>query len=219
MYRIVGKRFLDLLLTLPALMVLAPLIALVGALVRWRIGSPVLFRHQRAGYGGRPFEALKFRSMLELRDEAGQQLPDADRLTSFGRFLRASSLDELPSLWNVLRGDMSLVGPRPLAVRYLPRYSPRQARRHDVKPGVTGLAQVRGRNRISWDEKFQYDVTYVENLSFWLDLKILALTLLVVVRRDGISAEGEATMPEFFGAETPDAPNRKSGSLHASDRT
>jgi lipopolysaccharide/colanic/teichoic acid biosynthesis glycosyltransferase len=149
--------------------------------------------------GGRPFQILKFRTMTDLRDADGALLPDAERLTPFGRWLRSTSLDELPALWNVLRGDMSLVGPRPLLVQYLPLYSARQARRHEVRPGITGWAQVNGRNALTWPQKFELDVWYVENRSFWLDLRILWMTLLVVLRRDGISAHGEATMPPFTG--------------------
>jgi lipopolysaccharide/colanic/teichoic acid biosynthesis glycosyltransferase len=154
--------------------------------------------------GGRPFQILKFRTMTDLRDADGALLPDAERLTPFGRWLRSTSLDELPALWNVLRGDMSLVGPRPLLVQYLPLYSARQARRHEVRPGITGWAQVNGRNALTWPQKFELDVWYVENRSFWLDLRILWMTLLVVLRRDGISAHGEATMPPFTGNNDPD---------------
>jgi lipopolysaccharide/colanic/teichoic acid biosynthesis glycosyltransferase len=165
--------------------------------VRGKLGSPVFFRQRRPGRHGRIFEMVKFRTMTEARDASGELLPDAVRLTSFGKWLRATSLDELPELWNVLRGDMSLVGPRPLLVSYLSRYSPRQARRHEVRPGITGLAQVMGRNALGWNEKFEWDVRYVEQQSFWLDLKILGLTVKAVIFRHGISAQGDATMPEF----------------------
>jgi lipopolysaccharide/colanic/teichoic acid biosynthesis glycosyltransferase len=164
------------------------------------IGRPVLFRQLRPGLHGEPFEMIKLRTMRDAVDRSGRPLPDAERLTPIGRFLRASSLDELPELWNVLRGEMSLVGPRPLLVRYLPRYSPEQARRHAVRPGVTGWAQVNGRNAADWETKFQLDVWYVDHWSLALDLKILARTILAVLRRDGISAPGDATMPEFQGS-------------------
>lgn len=193
------KRLFDLALTLPALLLLAPVIALVALVVRVRLGSPVLFRQERPGIHGRPFIMVKFRTMLDEVDGQGRPLPDGERLTQFGRFLRASSLDELPGLWNVVRGDMSLVGPRPLLMEYLPLYSPEQARRHAVRPGITGWAQVNGRNALSWDAKFAHDVWYVDNQSLWLDIRILALTALKVARRDGISAAGVATMPRFEG--------------------
>lgn len=191
------KRAFDLFLVLLTAPIWFPVIAVIAVLVRWKLGSPVFFRQRRPGRGGAIFEMVKFRTMTDARDAAGQLLPDAVRLTPFGRWLRATSLDELPELWNVLRGDMSLVGPRPLLVQYLERYSPRQARRHEVRPGLTGLAQVMGRNALSWDEKFEWDVRYVEQRSFWLDLKILALTVKAVLFRHGISAAGDATMPEF----------------------
>lgn len=177
-----------------------PAILLIALLVRTRLGSPVFFRQQRPGQGARVFEMIKFRTMTDGRDESGQLLPDAQRLTPFGRFLRSTSLDELPELLNVLRGEMSLVGPRPLLVRYLERYSPRQARRHEVRPGITGLAQVMGRNALSWEEKFEWDVRYVETQSLWLDVKILLMTVKAVFVREGISAAGEATMSEFQGS-------------------
>jgi lipopolysaccharide/colanic/teichoic acid biosynthesis glycosyltransferase len=164
-----------------------------------KLGRPILFSQNRPGMRGRPFEMLKFRTMTAERDVSGRKLSDAERLTPFGRWLRATSLDELPELWNVFRGDMSLVGPRPLLMQYLPLYSARQGRRHEVRPGITGWAQVNGRNALTWPEKFELDVWYVENRSFWLDLRILWMTLLVVLRRDGISAQGEATMPPFNG--------------------
>ncbi len=191
------KRASDLAAVIVTAPIWAPVLALVAALVRIKLGSPVLFRQRRPGRRGVIFELVKFRTMRDAADASGRPLPDAERLTPFGRWLRASSLDELPELWNVLRGDMSLVGPRPLLVEYLPRYSERQARRHEVRPGITGLAQVMGRNALTWQEKFEWDVRYVDTRSFWLDLKILALTLKAVIFREGISARGEATMPEF----------------------
>lgn len=194
------KRLFDMLVSGLALIVLSPFLAALAMLVRWRLGSPILFRQIRPGMGGRPFEMLKFRTMTDARGADGNLLPDAERLTRFGRFLRSTSLDELPELWNVLKGGMSLVGPRPLLMEYLPLYSPEQARRHEVRPGITGWAQVNGRNALSWDDKFALDVWYVDNRSFRLDLKIVALTVVSVLKRSGISAEGEATMPRFSGS-------------------
>jgi len=191
------KRAFDLLAVVVAAPLWIPLLGVVALLVRCRLGAPVFFRQRRPGLRGEIFELIKFRTMLEARDASGRPLPDAERLTPFGRWLRASSLDELPELWNVLRGEMSLVGPRPLLIEYLPRYSARQARRHEVRPGLTGLAQVSGRNALTWEEKFEWDVRYVETRSFWLDLKILVRTLKAVFFREGISAVGDATMPEF----------------------
>jgi lipopolysaccharide/colanic/teichoic acid biosynthesis glycosyltransferase len=176
-----------------------PVLAVLALLVRAKLGSPVLFRQKRPGMDARIFELIKFRTMTDARDARGNLLPDAARLTPFGRWLRSSSLDELPELLNVLRGEMSLVGPRPLLVQYLERYSPVQRRRHEVPPGITGWAQVNGRNALSWEEKFALDVWYVDNRSLWLDVRILALTVGQVVFRRGISAPGEATMPEFVG--------------------
>ena len=194
------KRLFDLVLSALGLLALAlPLLVLVW-LVRRRLGSPVFFRQVRPGLHGQPFEMIKFRTMTSERGPDGQLLPDAVRLTPFGRFLRATSLDELPELWNVLKGDMSLVGPRPLLMEYLPLYTPEQARRHEVRPGITGWAQVNGRNAISWEDKFKLDVWYVDNQSLWLDIKILWLTVKKVLVRDGISAAGEATMPKFTGS-------------------
>lgn len=193
------KRALDILGAMVGLVLLSPVLAGIALLVRRQMGRPVLFRQIRPGLNGRPFAMVKFRTMLEATDAHGRPLPDAERLTGLGRFLRASSLDELPELWNVLRGDMSLVGPRPLLTEYLPLYTPFQARRHEVRPGITGWAQVNGRNALSWDEKFALDVWYVENRSLWLDLRILWLTVRKVVRREGISAAGDATMPRFTG--------------------
>jgi lipopolysaccharide/colanic/teichoic acid biosynthesis glycosyltransferase len=199
------KRLIDLLLLTIAAPFWAPLIGVIALAVRVQLGSPVYFRQRRPGLHGRIFEMVKFRTMTDARDAQGQLLPDAVRLTPFGRFLRSSSLDELPELWNVLKGEMSLVGPRPLLVQYLDRYSERQARRHEVKPGITGLAQVMGRNALAWEEKFEWDVRYVETRSLALDVKILFLTVKAVVFRTGISAAGEATMPEFRGAVVPAA--------------
>jgi sugar transferase EpsL len=197
MYRRFGKRLLDLSLTLFALLLLSPALALVAIMVRLRLGSPVLYRQQRPGLHGQPFTIIKFRTMTDNRDAQGNLLPDKDRLTSLGRFLRSTSLDELPELINVLRGDMSIVGPRPLLMKYLDRYTPTQMRRHEVLPGVTGWAQVNGRNAISWAEKFALDVWYVDHVSLRLDLQIIALTLWTALRREGISQAGQATMEEF----------------------
>ena len=194
------KRLFDLCAAALLLLLLAiPLLALAWA-VRRRLGSPVLFRQVRPGLRGRPFEMLKFRTMTDVRDSSGQLLPDAQRLTPFGQWLRSTSLDELPELWNVLLGDMSLVGPRPLLMDYLNLYTPEQARRHDVRPGITGWAQVNGRNAISWEDRFKLDVWYVQHQSLALDFKVLWLTLGKVMRRDGISAAGEATMSRFTGS-------------------
>lgn len=195
------KRAFDIAVVLLAAPLWLPLLLVVAVMVRVKLGSPVFFRQDRPGMGGRIFRMIKFRTMTDARDATGQLLPDAVRLTPFGRLVRSTSLDELPELLNVLKGDMSLVGPRPLLVRYLERYSPRQARRHEVRPGITGLAQVNGRNAISWEEKFEWDVRYVETQSLLLDLKILFLTAKAVFFRSGISAAGEATMPEFMGGE------------------
>jgi sugar transferase EpsL len=191
------KRVFDVVVSATALVVLAPVMGLI-ALAVWRtMGRPVLFRQVRPGLHGKPFVMYKFRTMRDLRDAEGKLLPDEARLTPFGRWLRSTSLDELPELLNVLRGEMSLVGPRPLLMEYLDRYTPEQARRHEVKPGITGWAQIHGRNNLSWDERFKLDVWYVDNWSLWLDLKILWRTLWMVLRREGISAQGHATMPRF----------------------
>ena len=196
------KRLFDLVVAALALLALAlPLLVLAG-LIRRKLGSPVLFRQVRPGLNGKPFEMVKFRTMTDELGADGVLLPDAQRLTPFGRFLRASSLDELPELWSVIKGDMSLVGPRPLLMEYLPLYTPEQARRHEVRPGITGWAQVNGRNAISWEDKFALDVWYVENQSLWLDIKILWMTVRKVLVRDGISAAGDATMPKFTGSKT-----------------
>jgi lipopolysaccharide/colanic/teichoic acid biosynthesis glycosyltransferase len=190
----------DVLLSMVVLIVLLPAIAVVALLIYRKLGSPVLFRQTRPGFHGKPFKMIKFRTMLDAVDAQGNPLPDSERMAPFGQFLRASSLDELPGLWNVFKGDMSLAGPRPLLMEYLPLYSKEQSRRHDVRPGVTGWAQVNGRNAISWEEKFKLDVWYVDNRSFWLDLKILLLTVKKVLVRDGISGEGEVTMSKFTGS-------------------
>ena len=193
------KRLFDLVVAAAALLILSPVIALVALAVRLRLGSPILFRQVRPGLGGKPFTLIKFRTMRDGRDPEGRLLGDAERLTPFGSFLRSTSLDELPELWNVLRGDMSLVGPRPLLLHYLDLYTPFQMRRHEVRPGLTGWAQVNGRNALSWPERFALDIWYVDHASLLLDLKILILTLARVASRRGISAEGEATMPYFQG--------------------
>jgi len=199
-YRRIGKRVMDLALAVPVLVVLTPVGLALGGLIRLKLGGPVLFRQQRPGREGRVFELIKFRTMSNTRGTDGELLPDEERLTPFGARLRRLSLDELPTLWNVVRGDMSLVGPRPLLVRYLDRYTPEQRHRHDVLPGITGWAQVNGRNAITWEEKFEYDVWYVENVSLGVDLGILLRTAVQVLGRRGISAEGHATMPEFMGS-------------------
>jgi lipopolysaccharide/colanic/teichoic acid biosynthesis glycosyltransferase len=196
---LIGKKALDKVLGGAALLAAAPVMAASAAAIRLTMGSPVLFRHRRAGPGGRTFEVFKFRTMLDARDARGELRPDAERLTRLGSFLRSSSIDELPQLWNVLRGDMSLVGPRPLPVEYVERYSSEQARRHDVIGGITGWAQVNGRNAPSWDEKLDFDIWYVDNWSLWLDIKILARTVVRVLQRSGISQQGHATMPVFTG--------------------
>jgi sugar transferase EpsL len=194
-----AKRLFDLFVSGLALITLFPVLAVTAIAVRVFLGSPVLFRQARPGLDGKVFEMAKFRTMTDARDAAGALLPDAMRLTHFGRFLRSSSLDELPELWNVLKGDMSLVGPRPLLVEYLDRYTPEQRRRHDVRPGITGWAQVSGRNALSWEEKFACDIWYVDNRSFALDLKIIAMTVWKLIAREGISHGNEATMPLFCG--------------------
>ncbi|VVO94568.1 putative sugar transferase EpsL [Pseudomonas fluorescens] len=193
------KRFIDISASLCALVLLAPVMAIVAWNIRKKLGSPVLFRQVRPGRDGKPFEMVKFRTMRDAVDADGNPLADSERMTPFGSFLRASSLDELPELWNVLKGDMSLVGPRPLLMEYLPLYSQEQNRRHEARPGVTGWAQVNGRNALGWDEKFELDVWYVDNQSFWLDLKIIFMTIKKVVVKEGISADGEATMSKFTG--------------------
>jgi lipopolysaccharide/colanic/teichoic acid biosynthesis glycosyltransferase len=209
------KRLMDIILAGLALVLLSPVLLAVALAVGLTMGSPVLFRQQRPGLGGRPFGLVKFRTMRSPRADAVAPEPDEARLTKLGRFLRATSLDELPELWNIVRGDMSLVGPRPLLMRYLPRYSAGQARRHEVRPGLTGWAQVKGRNALSWPEKFALDVWYVDHRSFWLDLRILAMTVWQVFSRRGISADGFATMPEFLG----DCPAEPAGTGAAQRRS
>ena len=200
MYRRWGKRALDLGAAAAALLLLAPVFITVALLVRIVLGTPVLFRQERPGLRGGLFTLYKFQTMTDSRDRRGSLLPDAQRLKPFGRFLRSTSLDELPELWNVFRGEMSLVGPRPLLIQYLDRYTPEQARRHDVRPGITGWAQVNGRNALDWEQKFALDVWYVDHASCWLDMKIIALTLWKVVSSHGISQPGQATMHEFRGS-------------------
>ena len=195
----ITKRALDLILTLVGLLVFLPVMAVVALILVSKQGRPILFRQQRPGLGGKIFTLNKFRTMRDAVDRNGRSLPDSQRLTRLGKFLRATSLDELPELFNVLRGEMSLVGPRPLLVEYLERYSPEQARRHEVLPGITGWAQINGRNALTWEEKFRLDVWYVDHWSLWLDVKIIFLTLWKVIRRDGINAPGHATMEEFRG--------------------
>ncbi len=201
-YRNWLKRLFDVILTLLALILLSPVLVFVTVLVRIKHGSPIFFSQQRPGLFGKPFTLLKFRTMTDACDANGQLLPDSARLTPFGQFLRRTSLDELPELINVLKSDMSLIGPRPLLMQYLDRYTPEQARRHEVRPGITGWAQINGRNALSWEDKFKLDVWYVDHMSLWLDLKILVLTAWKVLRREGISQDGHATMPEFTGSLT-----------------
>ena len=208
-----GQRVADLLMASTAVIILAPVLLIVALLVRILLGKPVLFRQRRSGLHGIPFTCLKFRTMNEATDAVGSLLPDADRLTGVGNFLRRTSLDELPELWNVLRGDMSVVGPRPLLPEYLPRYTPLQRRRLEVKPGITGWAQVNGRNGLNWEEKFNLDVWYVDHRSLWLDSKIFCWTLLKVFEREGISRMGHATMPEFLGTQDCDGDERMRSSI------
>lgn len=216
-----GKRVFDLALTLPAFIISLPLQGAIAAAVRRQLGSPVLFEQRRPGLGGRVFTMRKFRTMREANPARGL-VTDDERLTPFGAFLRSTSLDELPTLWNIIRGDMSIVGPRPLLVQYLDRYTPEQARRHEVRPGLTGLAQVNGRNAVSWEEKFRFDVEYVDTASLWLDIKIIVRTVGTVLRRDGISGEGTSTMAEFMGSPRSPASvrsvSRLSGSTVAPDQ-
>lgn len=198
-YHLHGKRILDIAISLLALILLSPLLVLLALLVRWRLGSPVLFRQQRPGLHGRPFCMVKFRTMNDARDAQGRLLPDGERLPAFGRWLRSTSLDELPELWNVLKGEMSLVGPRPLLMEYLPRYTPTQVRRHEVRPGLTGWAQVQGRNGLRWEQRFALDVWYVDRVAWWLDLLIMLLTVGKLLRREGVTPPGQVTMEEFRG--------------------
>lgn len=199
-YRRGGKRTLDLVLTIPALLVLSPVLFSLVVLVRVKFGAPILFRQKRPGLNEKPFTLLKFRTMTVAYDAQGNVRSDAERLTLFGRFLRTTSLDELPEFFNVLRGEMSIVGPRPLLIKYLGLYTAEQARRHEIKPGITGWAQINGRNAIAWEGKFKLDVWYVDHISFWLDVKILALTVWALFRRKGINQPGQATMEEFMGS-------------------
>ncbi|WP_180024794.1 sugar transferase [Acinetobacter sp. YH1901134] len=198
------KRLLDIIIATIALILLSPLYAYVAYKVKKNLGSPVLFRQVRPGLNGKPFEMIKFRTMKDAVDAQGNPLPDSERLTPFGKMLRSTSLDEMPELWNVIKGDMSVVGPRPLLMEYLPLYNEEQAKRHNVRPGMTGHAQVNGRNAISWEEKFKLDTWYVENQSIWLDFKIMLKTVQKVIAKDDISAEGEATMTRFTGSKHKD---------------
>lgn len=200
------KRVVDIVGASVGIILVAPVLLVVSLLVLLTMGRPVLFRQQRPGLRGKPFTLYKFRTMRDARSASGELLPDELRLTTFGKWLRSTSLDELPELFNVLKGEMSLVGPRPLLMEYLPRYSPDQARRHEVKPGITGWAQVNGRNALTWEEKFRMDVWYVDHWNLWLDMKILLLTIWKVLKREGISAEGSATMPVFTGNTTQENP-------------
>jgi len=193
------KRLVDLILGITALILLSPILLITAILVSQKLGSPIFFTQVRPGKDGKPFKMVKFRTMRDAIDAQGNPLPDAERLTPFGRRLRSTSIDELPELWNVIKGEMSLVGPRPLLMEYLPLYSPEQATRHDLKPGMTGWAQINGRNAISWEDKFKLDTWYVQHQSLWLDIKIMALTVKKVLVRDGISASDHATMPFFTG--------------------
>lgn len=201
MYKNCIKRCLDILLSLCGIIVLSPVLLVLAILVRLKLGSPVLFKQERPGKDEKIFTLCKFRTMTDARDEKGELLPDEVRLTKFGKLLRATSLDELPELFNILKGDMSVIGPRPLLVRYLPRYNAFQRRRHEVRPGLTGLAQINGRNALTWEEKFAYDIRYVENLTFAMDVRIFAGTIRAVLKREGINSETSATMEEFMGSE------------------
>ncbi len=201
MYKNCIKRCLDILLSLCGIIVLSPVLLVLAVLVRVKLGSPVLFKQERPGKDEKIFTLCKFRTMTDARDEKGELLSDEVRLTKFGKLLRAASLDELPELFNILKGDMSVIGPRPLLVRYLPRYNAFQRRRHEVRPGLTGLAQINGRNALTWEEKFAYDIRYVENLTFAMDLRIFAGTIRAVLKREGINSETSATMEEFMGSE------------------
>ncbi len=201
------KRILDIISSLLAIIILSPLLAVTSVLVKTKLGSPVLFKQERPGKNEKIFTLMKFRTMTDERDENGELLPDEVRLTKFGKFLRSTSIDELPELFNILKGDMSVIGPRPLLVKYLPRYNEHQHRRHEVKPGLSGWAQVNGRNAISWEEKFDFDVEYVDNYSLLMDIKVLFMTLANVLKRDGISSETSATMEEFMGNEIGETAN------------
>ncbi len=201
------KRILDIISSLLAIIILSPLLAVTSVLVKTKLGSPVLFKQERPGKDEKIFTLMKFRTMTDERDENGELLPDEVRLTKFGKFLRSTSIDELPELFNILKGDMSVIGPRPLLVKYLPRYNEHQHRRHEVKPGLSGWAQVNGRNAISWEEKFDFDVEYVDNYSLLMDIKVLFMTVANVLKRDGISSETSATMEEFMGNEIGETAN------------
>jgi sugar transferase EpsL len=211
MYRKFGKRMLDFSIALAALILLMPLISVLALLVRIKLGSPIFFSQKRPGLDGRPFVLHKFRTMTDARDASGRLLPDARRLTRFGSFLRSASLDELPELFNVLKGEMSLVGPRPLLMQYLERYTAEQARRHEVRPGITGWAQINGRNAITWERKFDLDLWYIDNQSLWVDLKIIFLTMWRIINRSGISQPGQVTMEEFMGKQITSATNTTKG--------
>ena len=200
------KRLLDVIFSVAGLVLLSPLLILLAAAIRFKLGSPVLFRQQRPGLGGKGFVTYKFRTMTDQCDAAGKLLPDEQRLPAFGRFLRSTSLDELPELFNVLKGDMSIVGPRPLMMKYLRRYTPEQARRHEVKPGITGWAQINGRNAISWEDKFKFDVWYVDNWNAWLDLRIILQSIWMMITKQGITQEGRATVDEFMGTQQSNFP-------------
>lgn len=202
MYQKYIKRLLDIIISFTAIVILSPVLLIVAVLVRIKLGSPVIFHQDRPGYHEKVFKLCKFRSMTDARDEHGNLLPDEVRLTKFGKALRATSLDELPELWNILKGDMSLIGPRPLLVKYLPLYNEFQRHRHDVKPGLTGWAQVNGRNTISWEQRFEYDVYYVNHISFWMDVKILFQTVAVVFRHNDVNSATDATMEAFTGTKT-----------------
>lgn len=197
----IGKRILDVIMSSAGLMMLSPILLLIAIIIRIRLGSPIFFKQQRPGWHGKPFTIYKFRTLINKTDADGKFLPDSERMTKLGRFLRAASLDEFPELLNVLKGDMSLVGPRPLLMKYLEFYTPEQARRHEVRPGITGWAQIMGRNAITWEDKFALDLWYVEHSTIWLDVKIILLTVWKVLRREGISQEGQATMTEFRGTQ------------------
>ena len=196
-YRHIGKRVLDIVIVIPSLILIGPITCVVAFMLRLKIGRPVLFKQLRPGLYGKPFRVNKFRTMLDLRDEKGDLLPDAERLTSFGKILRSTSMDELPEILNIIKGEMSLVGPRPLLMQYLDRYTPEQSRRHEVKPGITGWAQINGRNAITWEQKFKYDIWYVDHLSFNLDLKIIIMTIWKILKREGISQPDHVTAKEF----------------------
>jgi sugar transferase EpsL len=202
------KRLFDIISSVAGLIVISPLLVVLAVLVRLKLGSPILFRQQRPGLGGKAFVIYKFRTMTDQCDASGNLLPDGQRLPAFGRFLRSTSFDELPELLNVLKGDMSIVGPRPLMMKYLERYSPQQARRHEVKPGITGWAQINGRNTISWEDKFKLDVWYVDNWTLWLDMQIILKSVWMVVAKEGITQQGKATMDEFMGTSQNDAVER-----------